>query len=171
MALALRTPMAPPVVTKSVTPEGLDPTREWFTILSYLDEKVLKSAQEKARTTITQNGRTREEFDQDGYTRVLVDAQLTGWQLEVPEGYPFDPDLMTNDGGTAHWKYSPTTITYMLSIWDVRGWLRDQILSCGGVVATAGLVVKTDSGQTLDYKSPDAGVGDQQSPEPVPNPV
>lgn len=161
MAIGLRTPTAPPVETKHCTPEGLDPDREWFEILAYLDEGTLKAARTAATKTITQNGRSREEFDRDIYAKTLVDAQLKGWQLEVPANYPFDAELMTNDGGVVHWKYNQTNIAYMLSIWDVRSWLENEIQSCGGVIATAGLVVKTDSGQTLDYKSPSTRLADQ----------
>lgn len=171
MAIGLRTPTAPPIETKKVTPEGLDPTKEWFEILSYLDDGTLKNARTAATKTITQNGRTREDFDRDAYAKSLVDAQLKGWQLEVPANYPFDGDTMSNDGGMVHWRFTQTNIAYMLSIWDVRSWLENEIQSCGGVIATAGLVVKTDSGQTLDYKSPPTGVADQQGAEPVSDPL
>lgn len=171
MPIGLRTPTAPPVKTHHETPEGLDPEREWFEILSYLDESVLKAAQAAALKTIVQGNRTRQEQDEAAFSKSLFDSQLKGWQLEVPADWPFDPELMTNDGAVVHWKFNQTTIAAVLGVWDARNWLQNRILSCGGVVATAGLVVRTDSGQTLDYKSPPTGVDDQQGTGQVSDPV
>lgn len=167
MPIGLRTSTAPPIPTHRETPDGLDPTREWFEILSYLDESVLKAAQAAALKTIVQGNRTRQEQDEAAFSKTLFDAQLKGWQLEVPADYPFDDALMTNDGGVVHWKFNQITVAAVLSVWDARNWLQQRILSCGGVVATAGLVVRTESGQPLDYKSSAAGLADQQGTESV----
>ena len=154
--------------TKPVTPPDLDPTREWFTILSFLDDKTLKAARATATKTITQGTKTREEIDQEAFNTALIEVQLKGWQLEVPSDKVFDPELMTNDAGVVHWKFLPANVEALFALWDVRVWLANEILLCGGLVSTAGLVVRTESGQTLDYKSPDDVVGAGQEPQVSP---
>lgn len=143
------TPTADAVIsTKKVSMPEWDtegPLAEHFDILVFLRKDVIDAARKAGRRTITeQNGRSRDEMEDEPYFRVLFDAQVKGWRLLDPAGteIPFTP---------ANLAALP---------WDIKGWLHEQILLCGGSVPTRDLVVSMgDSGQTLDYKRPDAGVG------------
>ena len=127
--------------TKDVTPDDLDASEEHITILDYLDEDVLKAAREAGRKTIQQGSRTREEFDQRAYQSYLLNAQVKGWKLLDEHG--------------ADLPFTPANLARLP--WDMRGWLADQIVSCGGIIPTetfrqqnqgrqAGVVPRTDAG-------------------------
>ena len=154
--------------TKRVTPPDLNPAREWFAILTFLDDKTLKDARAKATKTIVQGSKTREEVDQDVFNSAVIAAQLKGWQLEVPAETGFDPARMTNDNGIVHWQFTPENVEELLGLWDARVWLANEVLSCGGIIATASLSIETESGQTLDYKSADVVVGPGEEPQVSP---
>lgn len=145
--------------TKQVTPPDLDPKREWFSILSFLPDSAIKEARAAATTTITQGSRIREEFDQDAFATHLINAQVKGWQLEVPPDVLFDGDTMSNDDGVIRWRFTPSNVAKLTAIWDIRQWLNGEIQSCGGIIPTEKVVIKTGGPQVLDYFRPDEVVG------------
>jgi hypothetical protein len=113
-------PEAGAIGLKRVTPEGLDPAEEFISILDYLDESVLKAAREAARKTVGQGTRVREEFDQAAYVIYLLQQQVKGWTLLDGAGTPIE--------------FTPANLARLP--WDVKNWLSDQIVACGGIIPT-----------------------------------
>lgn len=158
-------------VTKKITPPDLDPTREWCDILDYLDVGVLRAARQAGIKTITQGSRTREEQDDDAYLDSLFTKQLKGYQLEaLPEDVAEDQKQPKEENrqfeqvdGVWRWKFTPANIAKLPP--DLRNWLHVEILTCGGIVPTATVVVTTDSGQVLDFRSTDGQLGAAEEPE------
>lgn len=136
---------------KRVTPDELMPEaiqledgtyvqpdpEEWIEIKDYLPDAVIVAARKAATTTITQGTRVRDEWDGRVFTRYLLDQQVTAWSL-------IDADTMLP------LDFTPDNLHALP--WDMRDWLAAQIQSCGGVVATRGLVLKTNSPQVMDFR-------------------
>lgn len=175
MPILLKPQGGAPSETVRVTPEGLEregPLAEWFAIPRLLDDAANKTAREAARTTIQQGSRTREEFNQDAYFTALIGSHLKGWRLLVPPDEPFDPARMTLADGQTWWQFLPATVAALSE--TVRLWLANEILARGGIIPTASLNVKTDSGQVLDFRGADAGLGTgetDQVPDSLGNPL
>lgn len=135
------------VATKRWTPPDCDddpesPTYEYIEILSFLRQEVIDAAQREGTRTITERGRTREERNMPVYMTALFRRQVTGWRLLDEHGHeiPFTPEHLTR------------------LPWDLQGLLHQEILNCGGLIATRDLVVRTEDGVLLDYKSPDGSL-------------
>lgn len=148
--------------TKNVTPLGLEetgPNAEYFTILDYLDAAVNDTARKAATTTVTdRNGRLQQEtVDNTKYSRALVLANLKGWRTIVPPGAEFVPGRMFTEDGNFFWSFSVQNVNELPE--DIVLWLAGEIVSCGGVIPTESLRVKTDSGQVLDFRRAPGGVG------------
>lgn len=145
------------IPTKAVSMAEWDtdgPLEEHIDILVFLRTDTLEAARKAATRTIVQGSRTREEINEAAYLRALFDVQVKGWRLLDPNG--------------AEIPYTPENLAALP--WDVRSWLHDEILACGGSIATRNIVVRTDSGIALDYKSPDGVVGAEQESR-VPDPA
>jgi hypothetical protein len=142
-------PEAGAIGLKHVTPDGLDAAEEYISILDYMDEKVLKAAREAGRKTIGQGQRVREEFDQEAYVASLLNAQVKGWQLQDETG--------------AALPFTPANLARLP--WDLKSWLSDQIVSCGGIIPTE--TFRRDAGQRQApaVPGPDEGVGTGPPPE------
>lgn len=160
---------------KDVRPDGFladGPFAEHFTIRAFLTEGVAKGARTAATTTITRpGGRVEESFDLDVYARELISSQLTGFRIISP-GKP--PDMSDAEylrctethhdtGDLRWWVFGPEVIRRFP--WDVRAFLRLEIERCGGILATADLLVETTSGQTLRFRGTPEGVGATQAPQ------
>ena len=130
------------IATKKVTPPEFDPDQEWVEILVFLRQDIRDNAVKLATSTRVQVKNTREEIDNDVYFFSLFKSQIKGWRL-------LDPEL-------AEIPFCESNIRKLP--WDLKSYLHDQIMQCGGVIPTQNVEVKTDSGQMLSYKSPDAVV-------------
>jgi hypothetical protein len=149
-----------PVATIRVTPPELEstgPNAEWFEIPRLLDDAANTAAREAARTTIQQGSRTREEFNQDAYFAALFASHLKNWRLMVDPSERFDAARMIQEGDHAWWSFTPANVATLSG--TVALWLANEILARGGVIPTASLTIKTDSGQVLDFRGETAGVG------------
>ena len=129
------------VPTKKITPEEFDPAQEWFEVLVFLRQDVRDNALKVATKTITSpRGISRDEINNETYYLHLFKVQLKGWRLLGLDNEPIP--------------FTEENINRLP--WDLKSYLHEQILRCGGMIPTADLIVQTDSGQPLDYKSPDA---------------
>jgi outer membrane protein assembly factor BamB len=149
-------------VTKKVTPNGLEsdgPNEEYFLILDYLDAAVDIAARKSATTTITnpQGRLLSETVDNAKYSKALVNAQLKGWRTIVPPGMAFDALRMTEEDGNYFWQFTVQNMADLPE--DIVLWLAGEIVSCGGVIPTASLMVTTEAGQVLDFRRPPNVVG------------
>jgi hypothetical protein len=124
------------------------PLYEFVEVLAFLRQETLDAARKVANRAIKENGRIREELNLRVYFDTLFSAQVKGWHLLDPEGTEIP--------------FTPATLAALP--WDVQGWLHEEILKCGGSIPTRDLVVKTDSGQTLDYKSQTDRLGAGRTP-------
>jgi hypothetical protein len=135
------------------TMEGWDadpdsPTVEYIEILAFLRSETLEAARKTGNRAIKENGRIREELNLRIYFDTLFSAQVKGWRLLDPDGDEIP--------------FTPATLAALP--WDVQGWLHEEILKCGGSIPTRDLAVRTESGQTLTYKSPDDRLGAGRTP-------
>jgi hypothetical protein len=130
-----------------------DPLYEYVEILSFLRQEVLDAARKAGARQVRQGGRVVDELDVPKYLAHLFERQVKGWRLLDPHGQeiPFSQEAL------------------LRLPWDVGGWLHEQILACGGSIATRDLITEVD-GIRLDFKREDAGLGTGDTPE-SPDPI
>ena len=156
MAVRLTPRPEEPIATKPVRMPDWDTEgayEEHIDILDFLRPEVFRAAQDAARKTITgRNGQSREDIDQDVFLRALFDAQVKGWRL-------FDPSLAPIPFTPEHVHALP---------WDVKAWLNEEILSCGGSIPTRTLRIPVGS-KEYDFRGAPEGLGAAPLPA-VPDP-
>ena len=146
------------IPTKRITPPEWDESQEWFEVLTFLRQDVRDSALEAAKVTKVFPGRkgSEDKIDNEVYFFNLFKAQLKGWRM-----------LTAGAGGLlVEVPFNEESIRNLP--WDLKGYLHGEIIMCGGIIPTSEVIVKTESGQELDYKSPHEVVGaGQESPVPA----
>jgi hypothetical protein len=143
------TPQSDEVIpTKRITAPGWDddpesPNYEYVEILTFLRQEVIDGARKAGGKQVRQAGRVSDELDMPRYLAHLFERQVKGWRLLDLAG--------------AEIAYSQEHLLQLP--WAVQGWLHDELFKCGGSVATRDLVLETEAGRRLDYKSPDERLG------------
>lgn len=165
MPMDIRDPEDKTPSTKDVTPEGLHsegPHREYFTILDYTDDKVVREARAAATTTSQLPGKlATQEVDNDLFTAHLVKAQLRDWRSIVPPGKPFNHKTMFKEDDNFFWKFMPENVEHMPR--GARLWLASEILDCHGVIPTEKLKVTSPNGKiAFDFRRQTGGVDSEQ---------
>jgi hypothetical protein len=145
MAVRLAPRADEPIRTKPVRmPDwaAVGEDEEHIEILDYLRPEVFRAAQEAARRTTTERGISRDTYDPEVLMRALFDVQVKGWRLFDQDGsaLPFTPENLAR------------------LPWDVKAWLNEEILACGGNIPTRNVRI-TVGAKEYDFRRPDAGMG------------